>query len=157
MQCHDVEAVLVEYVHGELSAAGAGPTAGDVARHLAGCRDCALEYCLLQAVLRGLVDAHHEQPREHVREALRREVAEAFRPAPPTEGASPRRWPRVWTALRRPIPVYSAALLGLVPLLVWGVIEGARLRPAERTGSPPPATISDYDATMVTLAHRDVL
>ena len=123
----------------------------DVARHLAQCSACALEYCRLQADLEGIAEAHVEAPRPQVFEQLRREVARHTQPL---------WWSRSWQALRRPVPMYGAVLAGLVPAVLW-LASLAQLSPDDTpidgTTRVPTQTLTDYDATEPSPAHRDVL
>lgn len=151
MDCPDCEPRLIDYLSHELPE----EERVDVARHLAGCSRCALEYCRLQADLEGIVEAHAESPRPEVFTALREEVAREFRPRP---------WSRAWRLLARPVPMYGALLVSLVPAALWLVTT--RPAPADAPGHEPsaahahpdaPAILTDYDATELPPAHRDVL
>jgi len=150
MDCSDCETQLIDYACQELPE----EARGDVARHLARCSACALEYCRLQADLEGIVEAHAEAPRARVFHQLRRRVAAEH--GPPW-------WSRAWQLLMRPIPVYGAVLASLVPAALW---LASTTRPEDPGGpgldasSPSPSaapTLTDYDATELPPAHRDVL
>jgi anti-sigma factor RsiW len=147
MMCRDCLDQLIDYAHGELPL----DAAGALARHLAACSACALEYCRLQADLQGILEAHDEAPRPRVFHALRRRVAREV--APPW-------WKRTLRPLLRPVPMYGAVLAAVVPIAIWAASAASRphappteTHPAASRG----ATLTDYDATAVLPAHRDVL
>ena len=117
MDCPECEPRLIDYASHELPE----DERVGVARHLAGCPRCALEYCRLQADLEGIAEAHAESPRPEVFAALRREVARGFRPA---------WWTRTWRVLARPVPMYGALLVALVPAALWLLVT-VRPSPAE--------------------------
>jgi anti-sigma factor RsiW len=142
--------LLVDHAHRELEP----DLQVEVARHLTQCPTCAVEFCRLQADLEGILDAHYEMPPPRVKSALRRRVAAEL--APPW-------WRRVATTLRRPVPMYGAVLAALVPAVLWFLSAGpivatrdAELAPS-RASAAGPARVTDYDATTVLPAHRDVL
>lgn len=151
MNCAEVEERLIDHAHDELQ----GDDRAVVGRHLADCPRCALEYCRLQADLRGILEAHAEAPRARVFHQLRRRVAQEIRPPFLT---------RASRALLRPVPAYGAVLLALVPAGLW--IFSAYARPtgpaseipeSSAPASLPSPTISGYDATAVPVAQREVL
>lgn len=152
MNCAEVEEHLIDHAHDELR----GDERDVVGRHLADCPRCALEYCRLQADLRGILEAHAEAPRARVFHQLRRRVAKQVRP-PLLSRAS-----RIFL---RPVPAYGAVLLALVPAGLWAVTALTRpsspsLPSAPATQEPaelPSPTISGYDATAVPVAQREVL
>jgi anti-sigma factor RsiW len=148
MNCAEAQELLIDHAHDEL----VGDKRLTIVRHLAGCRDCALEYCRLQADLRGVAEAHVEAPRARVFHQLRRRVA-----AEHARGW----WSGASRVLTRPVPIYKAMLAGLVPVGVWFVIAIASnpRGPDDRSpvdASAPPSLI-DYDATTRPTTHRDVL
>lgn len=152
MNCAEVEERLIDHAHDELR----GDDRDVVGRHLADCPRCALEYCRLQADLRGILEAHAEAPRARVFHQLRRRVAKQVRP------------PLLFRASRiflRPVPAYGALLLALVPAGLW-MLSAMTRSPAPSAPTVPEAstpaelpspTISDYDATSVPVAQREVL
>jgi anti-sigma factor RsiW len=143
--------MLIDYAHGELELEGESRT--NVARHLAGCPECALEYCRLQADLQGIVEANTEAPRARVYHMLRRRVATEHGRRTPW-------WQRARRAITRPIPMYGAVLASLVPVLVWVAATWSRPHAEPPRAALPPArdaALTDYDATEVLPAHRDVL
>ena len=151
MNCEACEPQLIDYAHGELD----DDARTDVARHLAGCPDCALEYCRLQADLQGIVDAHAEAPRARVYHMLRRKVAAAH---------GPTWWQRTREMFARPVPMYGAVLAGLLPVVAWVAVTwsqpGGSI--ANDAGGAPPApmrdaALRDYDGTEVLPAYQDVL
>ena len=142
MNCETCQAELIDYEHGELSLA----RRSEVARHLAECPVCALESCRLRADLEGIVDAYSEAPSSGVRQLLRQRVEAAVRPS---------WWARLADVLRRPIPVYAAAGVAVVPLAVWGALSLPRS--AERTTTPSPPTVTDYDGATTRLNAPGVL
>lgn len=146
MHCTDCEPLLIDHACAQLD----DLVHAEVARHLAGCSACALEYCRLQADLAGIVEAHAETPNARVYHQLRRRVAAEV---------APRWWSRPWHLLLRPIPVYGAVLVGLVPAALW--LASAAVRPTDAQApprtEPRAATLSDYDATSLPLPHREVL
>jgi anti-sigma factor RsiW len=155
MKCSDVEERLIDHAHDELE----GDVRATVGRHLADCPSCALEYCRLQADLRGILEAHAEAPRARVFHQLRRRVAQEVRPP---------LFVRASRAFLRPVPAYGAVLFALLPAGLW--ILTAWVRPAvpgagvpESSGPPSSPsssfmpTITDYDATAVPVAQREVL
>ena len=148
MHCPDCEPRLIDYACHELPDEERAAVAG----HLASCSGCALEYCRLQADLEGIVDAHTEAPRVRVYHQLRREVAQEFGPS---------RWVRTRRLLLRPVPMYGAVLVSLIPAVLW-VLTAVRTSPVHpgsepASPSPPQATLTDYDATEPPPAHRGVL
>ncbi|MCX4242627.1 anti-sigma factor family protein [Paraliomyxa miuraensis] len=148
MHCHDCEPLLIDHACAQTD----DPIHTEVARHLAGCSVCALEYCRLRADLAGIVEAHAEAPHARVYTRLRRQVAAEVRP---------RWWTRSWHLLLRPIPAYGAVLVGLLPLALWVASSLTRdSGPPPTTdplGMPPAASLSHYDAISLPPAHRDVL
>lgn len=151
MNCAEVGERLIDHAHDELP-----PDAtAAVGRHLAECPSCALEYCRLRADLSGILEAHAEAPRARVFHQLRRRVAQEVRPP---LGA------RVSRFLLRPVPAYGAFLFALVPAGLWvlsAVARPDRDGPAATESTTPTSlpspTISDYDATAVPVAQREVL
>jgi anti-sigma factor RsiW len=153
MECRDCEPLLIDHACAQLD----DPDHAEVARHLAGCSACALEYCRLQADLAGIAEAHAEVPHARVYHRLRRQVAAEV-------GA--RWWTRPWSLLLRPIPVYGAVLVSLVPVALW--LAGAALghrSAAHAPHDPFPAgearpyaeVLGDYDGIARPLPHRNVL
>jgi anti-sigma factor RsiW len=148
MNCTDCEARLIDHACLELPE----DERVVVARHLAHCPSCALEYCRLQVDLAGIVEAHAEVPRPEVFEGLRRRVAAEV--APPW-------WARAFEVLRHPVPVYGVVLAGLVPAALWLMSP----RHPDPASSPQPSidsvtarpTLVHYDASEPPPAHRDVL
>lgn len=151
MNCDACEPELIDYAHGEID----DETRTEVARHLAGCSACALEYCRLQADLQGIVAAHAEAPRARVYHMLRRKVAAAHGPS---------WWLRTREVFARPVPMYGAVLAGLLPVVAWVATSWTQpvASTAMETGGPPPVTthdaaLRDYDGTEVLPAYQDVL
>lgn len=146
MDCADCEPRLIDHASHELPE----DERVEVARHLAGCSECALEYCRLQADLEGLVEAHAETPSPRVFEALRKEVARQHRPS---------WWSWSLRVLVRPIPAYGAVMVALVPAALWLVTRGpAPVPPGADDPTPPSSpTLTHYDATELPPDHRDVL
>jgi anti-sigma factor RsiW len=144
VNCEHCQEQLIDYVHDEL-----GAEAGKaIAVHLAQCSSCALEYCRLRADVEGIARAYCESPSPVVREALRDRVHREF--APSLLG-------RLARVLKRPVPVYGAAVAAVLPVLVWIATDVVR---DERTHAPSaverPAKITDYDATRP-LVDRNIL
>lgn len=147
MDCPDCEPKLIDYASHELPE----DERIEVARHLTGCGRCAVEYCRLQADLEGIAEAHAEAPRPGVFEALRREVAREHRP---------RWWTRSLRVLARPVPMYGAVLVSLIPAALWWAATHRGPDSATEpttTAAPSTPTLTDYDATELPPAHRDVL
>lgn len=149
MDCPNCEAQLIDYTSGEL---------GDdervaIARHLADCPTCAMEYCRIQADLDGIAQAHCETPRPEVFAALRKQVAAEVRPSMPT---------RAWRMLARPVPMYGVLLATLIPAGIWLVTANiprpsAVMPKAPSLGAIATPTLIDYDATELPSSHRNVL
>ncbi|MEX1366170.1 MAG: zf-HC2 domain-containing protein [Nannocystaceae bacterium] len=149
MDCKDCEPRLIDYASHELRE----DERGGVARHLAGCSDCALEYCRLQADLEGIAEAHAEAPRAEAFQALRTKVAAEHRPA---------WWTRTWRLLALPVPMYGALLVSLVPAALWLAMASRQGPPASTaheasTNAPSTPTLTHYDGTELPPALRDVL
>jgi anti-sigma factor RsiW len=118
MTCERIQDSLFEHLHRELPRA----EQRSVAEHLAGCADCALEYCRLDAELSGLVEALEVEPPAALEAALLARVQATFR----------RPWWRRALAglLEIRIPAYQAAMLSalsvaLVVAGLWLVRGGA--------------------------------
>jgi anti-sigma factor RsiW len=153
MQCRDCEPLLIDHACAQLD----DLDHAEIARHLAGCSACALEYCRLRADLAGIAEAHAEAPHPRVYHRLRRRVAAEV-------GA--RWWTHPWRLLLRPIPVYGAVLVSLVPVVLWLVTSMGHRPPAPPTHRNPYSdpdersyaeVLGDYDAIALPLPHRDVL
>jgi anti-sigma factor RsiW len=156
MHCPDCESQLIDYACHELPDSERAAMAG----HLAQCSGCALEYCRLQADLEGITEANTQAPRARVFHQLRRELAREY-------GAS--WWARARGLFVRPVPIYGAVLVSMVPVALW-VFSVALAVPSLPTttsspgtpsstapGTPPSATLTDYGATEPSPAHRNVL
>lgn len=148
MTCDDAQEQLIEYAHDELEGGGRQR----MGLHLAKCPTCAVEYCRLQADLRGITEAHSEAPRARVFHRLRRRVASEL--GPPW-------WARPLRVLAAPVPAYGAVLAGLVPVGLWvaSLLAHADAPAGPETSVPRSSTpaLTDYDATARPVAHRDVL
>lgn len=155
MECRDCEPLLIDHACAQLDELDHT----EVARHLAACSACALEYCRLQADLAGIAEAHAEAPHARVYHRLRRQVAAEV-------GA--RWWSRPWSLLLRPIPVYGAVLVSLVPVALW--LASAALLGHRSSAHPPhrdpyshaderpyAEVLGNYDAAALPLPYRDVL
>ncbi len=133
MNCDQAAELLVEHHHDTLDP----KTRDAMAEHLASCGACARAYCRLQAELRGIGTAYAERPSSNVRASLRRAVEAEFSTAPA---------PRIWRALRRPVPVYGAVLAAVIPLALW-MWSPSQPSAAEEPTPPAPARMHGYDAT----------
>jgi anti-sigma factor RsiW len=130
MNCETCQSELIDFEHGELSP----QRRAEVAQHLAGCPDCALESCRLRADLEGIIEAYAEAPSPDVRDRLRDRVEVAVRP---------RWWTRMLDVVRQPVPAYAAVAVAVAPLLVWGALS---LKDSTKPVHPPsPPAITDYD------------
>lgn len=135
MKCEDCKGHLIEHAHDELDSAAAGA----VARHLATCSACALEFCRLRADLDGVARAYDRSPRRAVTEQLRARVqAHVAKPRPP----------RVLAWLRRPVPAYGALAAAAAPIVMWlGLNLAHSPEGTDAVHSPTPALIEAYDAS----------
>ena len=145
MNCEDCKPHLIDHAFDELPAQTAQP----VARHLAECADCALEFCRLRADLDGVAEAYQESPQPKVAQQLRARVQTEF--APPW-------WRRMLAPLRRPIPVYGALAAAVVPVAIWIGIDSVPRRAAtEQPTRERPVLIDAYDGSTVLRADPNLL
>jgi anti-sigma factor RsiW len=147
IDCERCDARLIDFAYAELDDAERVA----VARHLAGCSRCALEFCRLKADLDGVLDAVVESPPQAVRRRIRAEVERSF---------GPRWWHRVAAFWSRPIPAYGVVVASLIPVALW---VATAMRPgshgeapavAEVESSTRPPALTDYDS-MVPLLPED--
>jgi len=145
MNCEQCKPHLIDHAFGELPAATAQP----VARHLAECPDCALEFCRLRADLDGVAEAYQESPEPQVAQQLRARVKSEF--APPW-------WQRMLAPLRRPVPVYGALAAAVLPVAIWIGIESVPRRAHTDQPTPQRSVLIDaYDASTVLRADPNLL
>ena len=145
MNCEACKPHLIDHAFDELPA----DTAQPVARHLAECADCALEFCRLRADLDGVAEAYQESPGSEVAQQLRARVKAEF--APPL-------WQRVLAPLRKPIPVYGALAAAVVPVAIWIGIESVPRRAHIDQPTPQRSVLIDaYDASTVLRADPNLL
>ena len=142
MNCDDALEKLSDHHHETLPA----DEAADVAEHLGTCGECARAYCRLQAQLRGIGSAYAQRPSARTRAALRGAVRAEFARTPARGFLS---------FLRRPVPVYGAALAAALPLVAWVATRPADQQTIEVTQPDAPARVHDYGAT-VPLFDRNV-
>ena len=125
MKCDQCQELLIEHAHGELDE----PDRAAVSTHLGACGGCATAYCRLDADMIGIVAAHAQAPRPAVREALRKRVEAEF---------SPPWFSQLWQLWVRPVPVYGALVIGLLPALLW-LVGGSRIEDEAVIEEPVPA------------------
>jgi len=143
MTCETVRQRLIDHYYGELPP----QQRREVAQHLTGCGDCALEYCRLDADLGGLGQLCDESPSPQLQARLRDRVATQFRPP---------WWRRLWRVGAFPIPAYQTALLLAAVLLAW-LLVGPRL--GVRSDHPRPVTpvVQGYDASRIVSLDPNLL
>lgn len=152
MDCPHCQTLLIEHHGGELAA----DVTIAVARHLAGCSECALEYCRLDADLSGIAPAFELEPAPSTFEALRERVRKEF---------SPPWYRRIGDWLRFQVPVYQA-VVATVLLATAGAFTAVKLAnppapAAERSLVTTPAkaaTVFDnYDASELLSVDANIL
>ncbi len=141
MNCQECQSHLIDHHHGELEDA----LAAEVATHLTQCGDCALEYCRLDADLKGIQVMLRASPPPGLKQKLAAQVAEAF-PEP--------WWKRVARLLSFPVPAYQAALVFAALLIAW-VLLGQNPPPTTRRA--PSTVLENYDSTTITPIDQNIL
>ncbi len=141
MNCQECQDRLIEHHHEELEDA----LATEVATHLTQCGDCALEYCRLDADLKGIQVMLRASPPARLHQKLSAKVALAF-PEP--------QWKRLVRLLSFPVPAYQAALVFAALLVAW-VLLGQNPPPAARRA--PSTVLENYDSTTITPIDQNIL
>ncbi len=145
LSCAACDELMIDHVYGET---------GDedrvaVARHLATCSTCALEFCRLKADLDGVLEATVMAPPGALRRRVRDEVAKSFGPS----------WTsRLLDLWRRPVPAYGVVFASLIPVMIWVAATlrpGVASSPAPDSGESRPPALIDYDS-MVPLLPEDL-
>ncbi len=139
MNCAQARPSLIDHLHGELSSS----EHAELAEHLGGCAECAVQYCRLEAEVRGIGRVFSERPSSAMAGALREAVEREFSPRFPA---------RILALLRRPVPAYGVLFAAMVPLLVWAVATGlfdpsSGAEPSRSRPTAAPARIRNYDAS----------
>ena len=153
MNCQRCNKNLIDYHYQELDPA----TYEDMAEHLTGCGDCALEYCRLDGEFRGVIDNTRVRPSDDLHRKLRNRVAAEFAPS----------WKNKLAQLFTiPIPVYQTALLLVVSLTLAFFLSSERRAPhsvsgdltAQHASTHAPAVIlENYDANRLIIVDNDQL
>ncbi len=145
LSCSACDALMIDHVYGETG----DEERGAVARHLATCPTCALEFCRLKADLDGVLEATVMAPPGALRRRIRDEVAKSFGPSWTS------RLVHLW---RRPVPAYGVVFASLIPVMIWVAATlrpGAVSSPAPDTVENRPPALIDYDS-MVPLLPEDL-
>lgn len=147
MNCERCQELLIEYAHDESEWVDREA----ISTHLGHCGECATAYCRLQVDLSDIAVAHAEAPS--------REVAARVREAAQREFA-PSAWSRFVGFWSRPIPVYRAIAIGLVPVVLLLAAQGRGDEVEPEVEAPAAKTevrLNNYDATVTPSIYRGVL